>query len=85
MPNDKFYSSRPWRKLRAYKLSVNPFCQKMECVNLATEVHHIKDRADFPDLELCFDNLQSLCKTCHSTHTATNIKREWKPLKLRFE
>jgi 5-methylcytosine-specific restriction endonuclease McrA len=59
-------------------------CEKEGCRNIATEVHHIKDRRFFPFLELDFNNLQSLCKTCHSAHTATGIKREWKPYKLKF-
>jgi 5-methylcytosine-specific restriction enzyme A len=82
MPSQKFYTSTKWRKLRDYKLSINPFCQR--CNQIATEVHHIIDRKDRSDLELRFNNLESLCKSCHSKHTYTEIKREWKPYKNKY-
>jgi len=87
MPNDKFYQSKAWRNLRAYKLSLNPLCENENCKNVATEVHHIKERKDFPELQLEINNLQSLCKPCHSTHTAgqMNKKKGWKPYKLKYE
>jgi 5-methylcytosine-specific restriction endonuclease McrA len=87
MPNDSFYTCNAWRKLREYKLSINTICEKNNCKNIATEVHHIKDRKDYPELELEIENLQSLCKPCHSGHTAkeSNKKREWKPYKLKYE
>ena len=84
MPNDKFYTSKEWRKLRNYKLSLNPFCQRCK-FEIATEVHHIKDRKDFPLLELDIKNLESLCKPCHSTHTASHTNREFKPYKLKHQ
>ncbi len=55
----------PWRRLRARFLIANPFCF---CGAKANEVDHIKPRreggSDSPD------NLQALCKPCHSRKTA---------------
>jgi 5-methylcytosine-specific restriction protein A len=82
MPNEKFYTLAAWRNLRAYKLQLTPLCER--CNEIATEVHHIKERNSFPELELDISNLESLCKTCHSKHTRKQIKREWKPYKIKY-
>jgi len=84
MPNDSFYCSKEWINIRLYKLFLNPFCENKKCDNYATEVHHIKEKNYFPELAFDINNLQSLCKSCHSRHTYTNIKREFKPLKKKF-
>ena len=82
MPNEKFYTLAAWRNLRAYKLQLTPLCER--CYEIATEVHHIKERNSFPELELDISNLESLCKTCHSKHTSKQKKREWKPYKIKY-
>ena len=63
-----------WQVLRAWWLRHNPLCvmcQKKNKVTEATEVDHViphkGNRALFWDR----DNLQSLCKECHSIKTAT--------------
>jgi 5-methylcytosine-specific restriction endonuclease McrA len=64
-----FYSSRPWRELRALKLSMQPTCEPCEAagrVTVATQVHHIKERKPFPSLALDLDNLESCCLPCHN-------------------
>lgn len=64
---------REWRRLRAAKLSANPLCE--ECLRLnrvttATDVDHIEPFNGVNDpLRLAWDNLQSLCHTCHSRKT----------------
>jgi len=83
MAKDSFYACSSWRKLRAYKLSINPFCER--CNALAVEVHHIKDRLKYPALSLNIVNLESLCKSCHSTHTNKDKKKEWKIYKVKYE
>lgn len=64
---------RRWRKRRRVKLLKDPLCE--ECkregrLTLATDVDHViphrGDRRLFDD----DDNLQSLCKPCHSKKTA---------------
>jgi 5-methylcytosine-specific restriction enzyme A len=67
------YSSKRWRKLRHYKLMNDPLCE--ECLKQgrttsAREVHHIIPfDIQHPDETLIFDydNLQSLCVSCHRT------------------
>jgi 5-methylcytosine-specific restriction endonuclease McrA len=63
-----FYNSARWRKLRAAFLRANPLCQdceKLGRVTLATEVHHVKERRDHPELAYSPENLAGLCKRCH--------------------
>ena len=75
-----WYSTRRWRLLRQQQLIRQPMCE--ECgrrgrMSVATEADHIK--AHKGDEELFFDenNLQSLCKRCHSRKTAREDGR-WK-------
>ena len=73
----RFYSSQPWRRLRALVLEESPLCEGCLAggiTKLAQEVHHIQDRRERPDLALARKNLQPLCKACHSRHTA---KKTW--------
>jgi 5-methylcytosine-specific restriction endonuclease McrA len=85
MSKDKFYCSINWRNLRAYKLSINYYCENIGCKEFATEVHHEKDKKYFPGLALEISNLKSLCKSCHSSITAKNVIRKWEPLNLMFD
>jgi 5-methylcytosine-specific restriction protein A len=74
--------NRTWNKVRAVKLVGNPLCEeclKAGIVKQAEEVHHIKPVAEFPELRLAIDNLQSLCRVCHNKKTAEekrNRKKE---------
>ena len=68
---------RKWRRIRDYKLKLNPLCE--ECLKqgriiLANEVHHIKPVDYYPELRLDIDNLESLCKVCHEKITAKEKK-----------
>lgn len=77
-----FYVSIAWRRLRAYKLSQTPFCEwcPPELLTIATEVHHNKEVKTHPELRLDFENLISVCKSCHSKHTIK--KNKFKPGKI---
>ena len=73
---DGFYQTARWRKLRHYVLSREPLCRdpfgehaEWSEVVVATEVDHIVPRRVRPDLELAIENLQALCKRCHSRKT----------------
>ncbi len=63
-----------WLKLRKWKLSVNPVCERCN-EKPATEIHHIKPVEDAIGRErynLMYDphNLKALCHDCHVlTHT----------------
>lgn len=56
---------RRWQKLRKIYLARHPFCIK--CPRLATEVDHILPLAEGGTH--ADDNLQALCKSCHSRKT----------------
>ncbi len=65
---------RHWRNLRAMFIRANPLC--VECkrkgiIEPAREVDHVKafEGPDDP-LRMDWENLQSLCKPCHSRKTA---------------
>lgn len=62
------YGRKAWKNTRMRKLRDQPWCeeeQKQGRLVLATEVHH-KDGDDTNDAD---ENLESLCKSCHSRHT----------------
>jgi 5-methylcytosine-specific restriction endonuclease McrA len=68
----KFYKSKAWKNLRNQKINDNPLCElclQHSIINEAKYVDHILNRLIFPDFELEYDNLQSLCPTCHSQKT----------------
>lgn len=77
--DNSFLVSAKWKKLRLKKLRRNPLCERCLEKNIhrtAEEVDHILSRDQRPDLSLRFDNLQSLCKSCHSAKTAREINRK---------
>lgn len=68
---------RQWKKIRALYISKHPLCEECEKAGRlvpATEVHHIVPLAEGGSN--ADENLQALCKPCHSRHTlAENRKR----------
>lgn len=65
----EFYQSKAWRSLRRYKIQMNPLCEicanKYDMLVPAEEIDHIvaiKDNGP----KLAYNNLQSLCRSCHS-------------------
>jgi len=68
---------RQWRKIRTLYISKHPLCEECEKSGRlvpATEVHHIipldegGSNAD--------ENLQALCKPCHSRHTLNETRKK---------
>src|ERR1051326_279119 len=55
------------RKLRAAKLAADPICQiQTHCQGaVATEIDHIIEIEQRPDLRLDWSNIQSSCKACN--------------------
>lgn len=77
----RFYRRAAWRKCRAYKLSLNPLCElclQRDQPTEATQVHHVVDYADRPDLAYELSNLQALCAPCHSKITASKGGGRWR-------
>lgn len=69
-----FYACAHWRRLRTAFLARNPLCADPEGRHPgipapANEVDHIVPRLVRPDLVYDWDNLQALCKSCHSRKT----------------
>ncbi len=67
---ERGYDAR-WRKLRIQHLRQHPFCEHCKRdgrAELATEVDHIRPISTGGGV-LDPDNLQSLCKPCHSRKT----------------
>ncbi len=83
---DPFYSSGPWRRVRLLALERDLYlCQ--DClaqymkdpsykVKTATMVHHRIPRKERPDLELCLDNLVSLCDSHHEQYHPNRGQRQ---------
>lgn len=75
-PSDPFYHSEKWKRARKAALARDGgMCQ--DCMarfragygkkpHRADMVHHILSREERPDLELCVENLISLCNQCHN-------------------
>jgi 5-methylcytosine-specific restriction enzyme A len=77
---DPFYSSSAWRKLRAVKLAADPLCQCEDCERLgrvlaADTVDHRLERSEHPHLELDYENLVSMNRSCHNRKTARERAR----------
>lgn len=64
-----FYHTKAWRSLRKEALQRDHYlcqlCLAKHRITPATEVHHIKELEDYPELGLELSNLQSLCWYCH--------------------
>jgi len=73
---DNFYTSQAWIRLKKAYRTDNPLCELCQLkgqVSATEHVHHKIERTVRPDLELQWNNLQSLCASCHSrTHSNTN-------------
>ena len=71
--HQKLYNSSRWKRLRLMQLRRNPLCS--HCVEKglltpATDVDHIVPHNGNTSLMYDLDNLQSLCRPCHSRKTA---------------
>lgn len=61
-------NSSAWKRLRAHQLSLFPLCEhcsRIGLTNPATDVDHMDNDPSNNSME----NLQSLCKSCHSRKT----------------
>lgn len=61
-----FFETRKWLGLRYEAIKVKGRkCAQCGNEGGKIEVSHIKPRSKFPNLELCFENLQVLCRACN--------------------
>lgn len=72
----KWYYRKRWKSLREVQLRKEPYC--VECLKegrqvAATEVDHIIRHQGDPALFYNQNNLQSLCKPCHSRKTIKEV------------
>ena len=83
---DDFLFSQEWRELRE-RVILHYGGKCMKCGKVPAKginVDHIKPRKFFPDLALCFDNLQVLCSHCnklkgnkhHTDYRINNSKKQ---------
>ncbi|MGM9649216.1 MAG: HNH endonuclease [Butyricicoccaceae bacterium] len=72
----KMYGSRQWARIRQDQLMREPFCRSCAAQGRrvrATEVDHIIPHRGDASLFADKNNLQSLCKRCHSMKTMQEI------------
>lgn len=78
------YNTGTWRKLRVEYLKEHPLCGRCEkkgFLKLAEHVHHIVELSNGKNLmekrTIGFDmnNLEGLCKECHTQHHINKNKR----------
>lgn len=80
MPNDGFYSTAAWRRLRARVLQRDGYqCQirRAGCTLRATQVDHIIPRADLPagsTLALDEANCRAACSSCNAGRYRANTQ-----------
>lgn len=68
-----FYQTPEWAVMRVMVLTEEPWCRECK-TELSTEVDHIIDIKDRQDLAMERNNLQGLCKGCHSRKTFNTNK-----------
>jgi 5-methylcytosine-specific restriction protein A len=84
MPNDAFYKTPEWRRLRARALARDRhrcvFCGADLRPKGTSRVDHIKPRRAFPTLALVLENLRCLCASCdNKRHTEKHIQQSAAP------
>ncbi len=78
LKRDAWYSSKDWTKLRRAFIARNPLCSICNdngFVRSADVVDHIVERKDDDSLRLSWDNLQSLCHSCHNQKSADEKRK----------
>lgn len=65
-----FYKTAKWRRKRAAILRRDGYrcveCRKYGRATAATQVHHIRELEESPELAFADANLESLCGACHN-------------------
>lgn len=69
---DPFYSSARWRAFRLLVLAACPVCADCErrgITSASVAADHIIPRRERPDLAFVLENMQGLCRACHTRKT----------------
>jgi 5-methylcytosine-specific restriction protein A len=73
----QWYRTDRWQRLRVQVLREDPLCvmcsKREGCAGIATEVDHIKPHRGDRALFYARQNLQSMCRSCHSQKTAREV------------
>jgi 5-methylcytosine-specific restriction enzyme A len=67
----KLYGSGRWQKFRALIMAERVLCERCKAQGLVVVgemVHHKIDPRDNPDLAFDPENVELLCRSCHSRH-----------------
>jgi len=87
--NKSFYDSHEWKKLR-YRVLRKYLAECMCCGRskkkhgIIIHVDHIKPISKYPNLKLCFENLQVLCEDCNLGKSNTD-DIDWRPDEVEAE
>lgn len=69
----KFYNTSAWRKLKKEQLEREPLCAC--CGDIGTVADHIIPHEGNEVLFFNPNNLQTLCSSCHSRKTASDVRK----------
>jgi len=75
--NERLYKSPEWKELQkqCFKKD-NYICQLCKIRGGHLQMHHIKPKAKYPELQLCINNVVTLCKKCHDSTKGNEEKYE---------
>jgi len=76
--NENLYNTSQWRRLRKKILKDQPYCVKCG-INEQLEAHHKTPPRGNEELFFDENNLIILCRSCHRTATAKEIKNRRTP------
>jgi len=65
------YNSPQWRRFRSSVLAARPICEAPGCGRRSTDVHH-RQTVRSGGAPFAQANVETLCHSCHSRHTAAN-------------
>lgn len=69
------YRTRRWKATRRTVLGAHPWCVADGCTELATDVDHIVPLRRWDGDPYDLNNLQPLCRRCHSRKTLREVTR----------
>lgn len=73
----RIYHTARWKRFRKMILDGEPLCRRCKAAGkivLASEIHHIKRLVLFRGDAYVPENVEPLCKPCHSKHTAATTR-----------